>query len=166
MKSFCSLALVFALLLLTAGCGVINYLDIAVKATEAALPIIAAATGMSPQLTQSLETYVADADQALQLAAQEQGSTDTDQVKAAKILAFFAGLNIPNLNGAPSPVVSIIQTIAGDIANYLATYKTISAATTTTPSYTLKPSVAQRMTIEKIRTRALANREKAKAKRP
>jgi hypothetical protein len=164
MKTFCATLSILMLLLFTAGCTsnqVITSLDVAVTATEVALPIVAGATGMSPALTASIMTYLQDADQALALAAQEQSSSDSDQVKAAKILAFFASVKIPNLAGAPAAVVQAIQTIASDIAKYLANYQPTPPGT----SFNLKPSSNDRLKLDGIRARALAVREKAQAKR-
>ncbi len=160
MKALVSIVpiLFLILALLTTGCQpstVIATLEGVVSAAEIAIPVIGAATGMSPATLAKIITYLQEVNIATAEASTILAGTGTSAQKAAQIAKAFAsiaaGCNcIPA--GTPQEVVAVVNAVAQAVLQFLTNFP----ATPATPPV-VKVSASDRGKLTSIRTRAEAN---------
>lgn len=117
-------------LLMQVACSqsqVITTLDLVVTAADTAVTVLQA-TGTLPPGTASLITgYLNQVTAGVQFATTELASSDSNAVKASKIVGYFAMIAVPNLPpGTVQTVVAVVQAVANAVANFLATLPNMS----------------------------------------
>ena len=106
-----------------AGCStatVITDLQVALDAISVALPILGGLTGIPPDVSTAVTSYVTAANSALGQASTILAGTGTDAEKAAAIAAAFAGIAAPVVPAQYVALASLVQTVAQDVAAFLA----------------------------------------------
>jgi outer membrane lipoprotein SlyB len=153
-KTILSLVVVIALVLV--GCGAstaIENLQLAVDAVTAALPIIGTISGIPPATITRVTTYLDATNQALAQSASILAAPGTDAQKTAQIVGAFAGIAEPVVPPQYAAIAGLVQTIARDVASFIASLPPATATTTTALS------ADQRARLAKIAARAKTNRE-------
>jgi len=167
-----SVVLIGALLFETA-CGqsqVTETLALVVAAASAAIDVA------DPALAPVVAPYLTGVTNAVDFAATELASTDTDAVKAAKIAQEFASVAAPNLPpGTALTIVTVIGAVATAVKNFLGTVAATSATLEGNAAYVesfaakgkgLKMSSADQKAIAKIQVEnAKARAKLAKLKK-
>jgi hypothetical protein len=141
------------LILCAAGCGALDYLQLAVGAAEIALPLIGPAAGVDQATVTAVSNYLAATSQAITQAIDIENGTGTDAQKATQIVAAFAGIAAPIVPAKYQALANAIQQVAQYIAKYLATLPVPSSATA---SKTTALSSAEKTKASQIRARAQA----------
>lgn len=162
------LPLAFCLLLVACTDNqVLLSLDAAVASTEIALPVIAAASGLSPQLTASLEQYLVAVDDSAAKTADILGNQSLSPAQRyAQVTALFAAIAIPELPvGTPQNVAAVINAVAVAVNHFLVQLRALNVEVAHGPQALgfqsgHKQPVLSKAQLEKIRQRAA----KAKAK--
>jgi hypothetical protein len=126
------LLIVTAVCLCLIGCTqsqILNDIDIALNAAEVAIPIVAGAAGLtSVQATQIL-TWIQAAVKALGSVSDRLSAGGTSAEIAAGITADLSGVvaSVPDLQGQPAAIASVVEALANDLENVLVTYGTKSS---------------------------------------
>ena len=119
-----SYAAIAALLILSlVGCTpsqVVSDLQIALDAITVALPVLGTLTGVPADVVTAVISYSAATNQALGQAATILDGPGTDAEKAAAIAAAFAGIATPLVPAQYTALATLVGTIAGDVAVFLA----------------------------------------------
>lgn len=127
---------ILSFLLLLFGCStnqVITSLQAALDAIALGLPVLAAADPKIPAADVALAlTYDTQANQALGQSASILAGPGTDAQKSVEVFALFAAIVKPDIPSQYSALVDIVATVAGDVAQFLATLPAASAATAKT----------------------------------
>lgn len=129
MKNFLAIGLV-GLLLSQTACSqsqVTITLDLIVTAADAAVSTLQATGQISPVEAALVQTYLTEVTDSVSFATTELASSDSSEVKAAKITANFAKIVAPQLSGAPAAIVSTIGAVASAISNFLTTLTVTTA---------------------------------------
>jgi hypothetical protein len=155
MKTFSIVVLMLAVLM--TGCQtstIISTLEGVVSAAEIAIPVIGAATGLSPATSTAIVSYLQLVNIATAQAATILAGAGTSAQKAALIVQVFAkvaaGCNcVPP--GTPSEVVAVVNAVAQAIGNFLANFPPAAK------SPPVKVTAADRTALASIRTRAEHN---------
>ncbi len=160
MKSLISIIPILFLILAvcTVGCQtstVISTLEGVVSAAEIAIPVIGAATGLSPATSAKIVTYLQEVNIATAQASTILAGTGTSAQKAAQIAKAFAsiaaGCNcVPA--GTPQEVVAVVNAVAQAVLNFLTNFPPTPA-----PPPAVKVSAANRIALANIRTRSEKN---------
>ena len=152
-KRSIGITLLLALLLPLAGCGnsPITYLNLAVEALEVAVPLIGPAAGIPPGVVTQVGIYLGGVSQAISQASDILAGPGTDAEKTAQIVAAFAGIAAPIVPAQYQALVSAIQTVAADIAKFIASLPAVPASS----SVSTPVSDANRVKLHQIKTRAL-----------
>jgi len=108
---------------------VINDIDIALNAAQVAIPIVAGAAGLPAAQAAEILTWIQAALKALGSVSNRLSAGGTTAEVSVGITADLAGVvaSVPDLQGLPSSIASVVQTLATDIQNVLATYGTKSS---------------------------------------
>lgn len=117
-------ALVMILILALAGCTtstIVTDLQVALDAISAALPILGSLTGVPANVVTAATSYVSAANTALGQSSTILDGPGTDAEKAAAIAAAFAGIAVPVVPVQYAAIAQLIQTVAADVAAFLAT---------------------------------------------
>ncbi len=146
------------LALCTAGCQtstVISTLENVVSAAEIAIPVIGAATGLSPATSALIVSYLQEVNIATAQAATILAGTGTSAQKAAEIAKAFAsiaaGCNcVPP--GTPQEVVAVVNAVAQAVLQFLTNFPPTPA-----PPPAVKVSATDRIALANIRTRSEKN---------
>jgi len=129
MKNFFVIGLV-GLLLTQVACSqsqVTLTLDLIVTAADTAVSTLQATGQISSTEATLINNYLNEVTSAVQFSTTELASSDTPEVKSAKIIAQFASVAAPQLSGAPAAIVETISAVAKAVANFLSTIQTTSA---------------------------------------
>jgi hypothetical protein len=129
------IALVAFLIVCLMGCGqttVIQNLQITLDAITAAFPIIAGLTTIPPATVTDVETYLDATNTALAQASTILAGPGTDAQKAAQIAAAFAAIAQPVVPAQYASIVTLIGTVAKDVATFLASLPAVTTTSTTT----------------------------------
>jgi hypothetical protein len=122
MNSAMTLLLMAAVVICACAPGqVVATLEGVIAAVEVALPLVMQGSGLPADQQAKITAYVSAVASATSQAAAELASTDSGQVKAAKVTAIFAGITAPMLPpGTAQRVVSIIASVSNAVAKFLA----------------------------------------------
>lgn len=103
---------------------IINSVDVALTAASIALPIVASAVGLPPAVVTEIVTWIQTALKGLQAVTADLLTGGPASVVAAKITGDLSGVvaSVPNLQGLPVAIASVVQTLAGDVTDILTTY--------------------------------------------
>lgn len=138
-----------AAMLILLGCTtstVITDLQVALDAVTVALPVLAGLTGVPADVSTAVTNYVAAANEALGQAATILDGPDTDAEKAAAVAAAFAGVAAPVVPSQYAVLASLVQTIAQDVAAFLASVPSTQArALQVRPGHVTKWSLDERI---------------------
>lgn len=135
------------------GCqSALDWLELAVGALEAALPLVAPAAGVDPATIASVNTYLAATSQAIGEASSILAGSGTDAQKATAIVAAFAGIAAPVVPAQYSALVAAVVLVAKYVAQFLAKLP----APTTPASVTHPASTADKAKLQTIQQRAVA----------
>jgi hypothetical protein len=120
-------AIVIAVCLCMIGCTqsqVINDIDIALSAAEAAIPIVAGAAGLPAAQVTEILTWIQAALKALGSVSDRLSAGGTTAEISAGITADLAGVvaSVPNLQGLPATIAGVVQALATDVQNVLTQY--------------------------------------------
>ena len=156
MRTFLMILLIVALLM--AGCKsstIISSLEAAVTAAEIAIPVIGAATGLNPNTSAAIVTYLQQVNIAAAQAATILAGAGSSAQKAAQIVQAFAkiaaGCNcVPP--GTPQEVVSVVNAVAQAVLNFISNFPVTPA-----PPPVIKVSPESRAKLASIRLRAEVN---------
>jgi hypothetical protein len=127
-----AVVIVIAVCLCMIGCTqsqVINDIDIALSAAQVAIPIVAGAAGLTAAQAAEILTWIQAAVKALGSVSDRLSAGGTTAEVSAGITADLAGVvaSVPDLQGLPSSIASVVQALATDVQNVLATYGTKSS---------------------------------------
>ena len=105
---------------------IINDIDVALTAASIALPIVASAVGLPPAVTTQIIGWVQLALKGLAATSDALLTGGPKAVVAAKITASLAGVvsSMPDLQGLPASIASVVQALANDVQGILAQYGT------------------------------------------
>ena len=105
---------------------IINAVDVALTAASVALPIVASAVGLPPALVAEIITWIQSALKGLSAVSDDLLTGGPAPVVAAKITSDLSGVvaGVPNLQGLPVAIASVVQALAGDVQGILTTYGT------------------------------------------
>ena len=122
-----AVVIVIAVCLCMIGCTqsqIINDIDIALSAAQVAIPIVAGAAGLPAAQMAEILTWVQAAVKALGSVSNRLAVGGSTGVVAAGITADLAGVvaSVPDLQGVPASIASVVQALATDVQNVLATY--------------------------------------------
>lgn len=165
-------ALAVIVILALVGCStgtVITNLQTALDAISAVIPILGTITGVPVDDVSAAETYVQAANQALGQASTILAGSGTDASKAAQIAAAFAGIAAPVVPAQYANIVALVQTVAGDVAQFLASVPATSTAAANaiaTGGHTTKWSDADRARLARATVTANANAAKCQTMWP
>ncbi len=108
---------------------VINDIDIALNAAQAAIPIVAGAAGLPAAQIAEILTWIQAALRALGSVSNRLSAGGTAAQVSAGITADLARVvaSEPNLQGLPSSVAAVVGALAADVQNVLARYGTKSS---------------------------------------
>jgi hypothetical protein len=163
-----------ALVLFSAACQtstVIATLENVISAAEIAVPVIAAATHMSPATSAAIVSYLQEVNIATEQAATILAGSGTTAQKATQVVQAFAkiaaGCNcVPA--GTPQEVVAVIQAVAQAVQNFLTNFQTpaplagVGNQPGQKPGPSLKVTASDRTALTNIRMRAVQNAVKLK----
>ena len=99
---------------------VITDLQVALDAISVALPILGSLTGVPPDVSNAVASYVTAANSALGQASTILVGSGTDAEKAAQIAAAFAGIAAPVVPSQYAELAQLVATVAKDVAAFLA----------------------------------------------
>lgn len=113
---------------------------------DAVLPLVMKTAGpslkISPELQKQILAYADSLDSAVALMSTELASTDTDQVKASKIVGYFSEAAVPHMpEGTPKEIASLVNQLSKAVGDVLLQFKskTVSASRNGQISYDTKP---------------------------
>jgi hypothetical protein len=155
------LAVILIGLLSLSGCftpTVITDLQIALDAISAALPVLTNLAGIPSATATAVLAYITATNQALGQASTILSGAGTDAEKAAEITAAFANIAVPVVPGQYAALVSLVATVAADVASFLASVpgKT-SAAAKLSATHTTLWSAADRLRLQHCQSTANEN---------
>jgi len=103
---------------------IINDIDIALNAAQVAIPIVAGAAGLPAAQVAAILTWIEAAVKALGSVSNRLSAGGSTAEVAAGITADLAGVvaSVPDLQGVPASIASVVQTLATDVQKVLATY--------------------------------------------
>ncbi len=125
---------VIAVCLSMIGCTqsqVISDIDIALSAAQVAIPIVAGAAGLPAARVAEILTWIEAAVKALGSVSNRLSVGGPAGEVAAGITADLAGVvaSVPDLQGVPASIATVVQTLATDVQKVLATYGAKSSLT-------------------------------------
>ncbi len=158
--------LVFALVM--SACKpstLVSSLGAVLSAAEFALPVIASAAGIPPQVTAAIVSYLQLVDAATAQASTILAGPGTSAEKSAAIIAAFANLAqgcncLPA--GTPQEIVKVLDGVAQAIAKFLVNFSS-KGILPTAKAAPIKVSVSDRAALADIRNRAEQHAAKVKA---
>ena len=108
---------------------VINDIDIALSAAQVAIPIVAGAAGLPAARSAEILTWIQAAVKALGSVSNRLSVGGTTAEVSAGITADLAGVvaSVPDMQGLPSSIATVVQALATDVRNVLASYGMRSA---------------------------------------
>ena len=129
MKRVCIFVVAVMLCLALVACTqnqVINSVDVALTAASIALPVVAGAAGLPPAVVADLLMWVQMATKGLQAVTVDLQAGGPASVVAANITRDLSGVvaSVPNLQGLPVAIASVVQALAGDVSDILSKYGT------------------------------------------
>jgi hypothetical protein len=103
---------------------IINDIDIALSAAQVAIPIVAGAAGLPAAQVAEILTWIQSAVKALGSVSDRLSVGGSRGEVAAGITADLAGVvaSMPDLQGVPASIATVVQTLATDVQKVLATY--------------------------------------------
>ena len=122
-----AVVIVIAVCLCMIGCTqsqIINDIDIALSAAQVAIPIVAGAAGLPAARVAELLTWIQAAVKALGSVSNRLSVGGSTGVVSAGITADLAGVvaSVPDLQGVPASIATVVQALATDVQKVLATY--------------------------------------------
>jgi hypothetical protein len=153
----------FLILACLIGCGqttIIQNLQITLDAITAAFPIIAGLTTLPPATVTDVENYLDATNSALAQATTILAGPGTDAQKAAQITAAFAAIAQPVVPAQYASIVTLIGTVAKDVATFLASLPAVTTTTTTTLSTANRAALSHASVSATYNKIALAGRKK------
>jgi len=105
---------------------IITDIDVALTAASIALPIVASAVGLPPATVTAIINWIQVALKGLSATSDALVTGGPKAVVAAKITAALAGVvsSMPDLQGLPASIASVVQALANDVQGILAQYGT------------------------------------------
>jgi hypothetical protein len=127
-----AIGIAIAVCLCMIGCTqsqVINDIDIALSAAQVAIPIVAGAAGLPAARSAEILTWIQAAVKALGSVSNRLSVGGTTAEVSAGITADLAGVvaSVPDMQGLPSSIATVVQALATDVQNVLASYGMRSA---------------------------------------
>ncbi len=119
--------IVIAVCLCLIGCTqsqIINDINIALNAAQVAIPIVSGAAGLPAAQIAEILTWIQVALKALGSVSNRLSAGGTTAEVSAGITADLAGVvaSVPNLQGLPTSIATVVEALATDVQNVLATY--------------------------------------------
>jgi hypothetical protein len=159
-----ALPVFIALVLFSSACQtstVVTTLENVISAAEIAVPVIGAATHLSPATSTAIVSYLQEVNIATEQSATILAGTGTTAQKSAQIIQAFAkiaaGCNcVPA--GTPQEVVAVVNAGAQAVLNFLTNFKA-QGVIATSP---IKVTASDRTALSKIQARAVQNAAKLK----
>jgi hypothetical protein len=164
------LVLLVCAALVVTGCQpstVISTLEAVVASAEVALPVIAAATGLSHQVAAQIVAYLQMVDTTIMQASVILAGPGTGPDKAARIVEAFAGIAagcncVPP--GTPQTVIAVVDAVAKAVARFLSNFAATQPVAKAVPA--IKISRSDRAALTDIRQRAEQQLTKLKGVKP
>jgi len=155
MKKRLSAAIAAILILALAGCGAspIQILELAVTSVELALPIIEQTAGVDPATIAAVQNYLGAVSQGITKASDILAGPGTDAEKAAQIVAVFAGIAVPVVPAQYQAIVTAVQQVAQNIAQFIGSLP--SPATVSSSTHSVSASEKTKLHSIKIRAQAI-----------